>query len=98
MDGNRRKLRNLLLYIGIPVAVLFIIVVLFNNRRPQQATYKYSDILNYFEEQQVAGYQLNLGTGEMVLTLDDERGTLIPFVLPSVDLFYMDVSDDIGRL
>ena len=39
MDGNRRKLRNLLLYIGIPVAVLFIIVVLFNNRRPQQATY-----------------------------------------------------------
>ena len=63
MDGNRRKLRNLLLYIGIPVAVLFIIVVLFNNRRPQQATYKYSDILNYFEEQQVAGYQLNLGTG-----------------------------------
>ena len=95
MDGNRRKLRNLLLYIGIPVAVLFIIVVLFNNRRPQQATYKYSDILNYFEEQQVAGYQLNLGTGEMVLTLDDERGTLIPFVLPSVDLFYMDVSDDI---
>ena len=95
MDGNRRKLRNLLLYIGIPVAVLFIIVVLFNNRRPQQATYKYSDILNYFEEQQVAGYQLNLGTGEMVLTLDDERGTLIPFVLPSVDLFYMDASDDI---
>ena len=28
MDGNGRKLRNLLLYIGIPVVVLFIIIVL----------------------------------------------------------------------
>ena len=42
MDGNRRKLRNLLLYIGIPVVVLLVIVFLFSNRRPQQDSYKYS--------------------------------------------------------
>ena len=41
MDGNQRKLRNLLLYIGIPVVVLFIIILLFNNRVPQTAAYKF---------------------------------------------------------
>ena len=67
MDGNNgKKLRNLLLYIGIPVVVLFIIIFLFSNRSPQGATYKYSDILDFFETGRVTEYSLNLGTGEMV--------------------------------
>ena len=95
MDGNKRKLRNLLLYLGIPIVVLFIIVMLFN-RAPQQDTYKYSDILNYFETEQVAGYKLNLGTGEMVLTLNDEKKSVVGYVLPSVDLFYRNAGDAIN--
>ncbi len=96
MDGNKRRLRNLLLYIGIPVAVLLLILFLFSNQAPRQDTYKYSDILNFFEEGQVAEYKLNLGTGEMVLKLDDGKNTAVGFVLPSVDLFYRDASDDIA--
>ena len=95
MDGNKRKLRNLLLYIGIPVVVLFIIIFLFSNRSPQQDTYKYSDILNYFETKQVTEYKLNLGTGEMVLKLNDEKKSTVGFILPSVDLFYRDVEESI---
>ncbi len=94
MNGNQKKLRNLLLYIGIPVVVLFIIIFLFNNRMPQGATYKYSDVIDRFQSQEVSGYQLNLGTGEMSIQLTD--GKVIPYVLPSVDLFYMDVKDDIN--
>ncbi len=94
MDGNQRKIRNLLLYIGIPVVVLFIIILLFNNRAPQQDTYKYSDIIDYFQTQQVKEYQLNLGTGEMLIQLED--GKSVAYVLPSVDLFYMDVRDSIN--
>ena len=93
MDGNQKKLRNLLLYTGIPVVVLFIIIFLFNNRMPQTATYKYSDIIDHFQSQEVTGYRLNLGTGEMAIQLTD--GQTISYVLPSVDLFYMDVKDDI---
>ena len=94
MDGNNgKKLRNLLLYIGIPVVVLFIIIFLFSNRNPQGANYKYSDILDYFENQRVTEYSLNLGTGEMVMKLDD--GSVVGFVMPSVDLFYRYAGDDI---
>ena len=35
MDGNKRRLRNMLLYAGIPVVVLFIIFFLFRaSRKP----------------------------------------------------------------
>ena len=95
MDGNQKKIRNLLLYIGIPVVVLFIIIFLFNNRTPQTAAYKYSDIIGYFQDQEVSSYTLNLGTGEMVIHLED--GKTVGYVLPSVDLFYMDVRDSIQQ-
>ena len=95
MDGNQKKIRNLLLYIGIPVVVLFIIIFLFNNRTPQTAAYKYSDIIGYFQDQEVSSYTLNLGTGEMVIHLED--GKTVGYVLPSVDLFYMDVRDSISQ-
>jgi cell division protease FtsH len=93
LDSNQKKIRNLLLYIGIPVVVLFIIIFLFSNRTPRTATYKYSDIINFFESQEVTEYKLNLGTGEMAIKL--ENGDAVSYVLPSVDLFYMDVKDDI---
>ncbi|MCI8286015.1 MAG: ATP-dependent zinc metalloprotease FtsH, partial [Firmicutes bacterium] len=96
MDGNKRRLRNMLLYAGIPVVVLFIIFFLFRNSGSQQETYKYSDILDLFERGQVAKYQLNLGTGEMLLTLEGNNPTKVGFALPSVDLFYRDASDDIA--
>ena len=95
MDGNQKKIRNLLLYIGIPVVVLFIIIFLFNNRTPQTAAYKYSDIIGYFQDQEVTSYTLNLGTGEMVIHLED--GKTVGYVLPSVDLFYMDVRNSISQ-
>ena len=95
MDSNQKKIRNLLLYIGIPVVVLFIIIFLFSNRTPQTDTYKYSDIIDYFQSQEVTKYRLNLGTGEMAIEL--ENGKTIGYVLPSVDLFYRDVTDSINQ-
>ena len=93
MNGNNKMLRNLLLYIGLPIVVLFIIIVLFQNRNPQQggAGLKYSDITNYFETGQVAEYKLNLGTRELNLTLNDDQATKVTFELPDINLFYQNV-------
>ncbi len=97
MNSNGKKLRNLLLYIGIPILVLFVILIIFQTAMPPQETYKYSDILNYFETMQVKGYELDLGTGEMVLTLNDEDETLIGYEVPNVNLFYENVSEYITQ-
>ncbi len=39
----------------------------------------YSDIVNYFEDQQVTDFSINMGTGEMRLTLNDESKTIINY-------------------
>ena len=95
MNSNRKTLRTLLLYLGIPVVVLFIIIFLLQGRGPEQAAYKYSDIIDYFETGQVTEYKLNLGTGDLRLKLNNDAGTQIDFELPSVDLFYQNVSQSI---
>ncbi len=95
MDSNGRKLRNLVLYLGIPVIVLLLVVFLMQGRVRTTDTTKYSDILEYFDSQQVTAYRLNLGTGELTLRLNDDKRTVVNFQLPSVELFYHNVEDDI---
>ena len=100
---NKKVLRNLLLYAGIPIIVFFIIYFMFN-RASTEPTVKYSDIINYFETEQVTEYKLDLGTGQMILTLDDESKSKIKYIVPNVGLFYENVDDlsltedDVGRV
>ena len=89
---NKKVLRNLLLYAGIPIIVFFIIYFMFN-RASTEPTVKYSDIINYFETEQVTEYKLDLGTGQMILTLDDESKSKIKYIVPNVGLFYENVDD-----
>lgn len=95
-NDNKKILRNIGLYLGIPLALILLIVFLLNQTPPRE-TYKYSDILNYFETDQVKEYSLDLGTGEMIIKLDDDKNTVIGYQVPNVGLFYDDVSDDIAR-
>ena len=56
-----KKLAQLLLYLGIPIVIIIIIVLVIGNM--PQKTMKYSEILNYFETQQVTEFDLDLGSG-----------------------------------
>jgi cell division protease FtsH len=94
---NKKLIRNLALYIGIPILVFFIIFfTLSRNANTTVRAVKYSDILKYFEKEEVSAYQLDLGTGEMVLKVDGVSGT-ITYTVPDVNLFYNNVSDYIKQ-
>lgn len=77
---NKKMLRNMLFYIGIPIIIIILIVTLFGTR--QQKTEMYSDIVKYFKDQQVTEYSMNLGTGEMKLKLKDSKE--ITYTAPNV--------------
>ena len=77
---NKKMFRNMLIYVGIPILLIIFIVALFNFRQPKEELY--SDIINYFKNQQVAEYSMNLGTGEMKLKLKDNKE--INYKAPSV--------------
>ena len=65
MNSNNKKIiRNLLIYLGIPILLVVLLLLLFD-RGADQTGLKYSDVLSYFEDGKVSAYSLNLGTGEM---------------------------------
>ena len=92
---NKKSWRSLLLYLGIPIVIIIIIVLVIGNM--PQKTMKYSEILNYFETQQVTEFDLDLGSCAMVLTLNDgeknenNEPTQIQYSVPSINFLYEDI-------
>lgn len=91
---NKKTWRSLLFYLGIPILIILIIAAVWNTG--PKKTYNYSEIVGYFRNQQVAEYNMNLGTGEMKLKLKDGT-TEINYTAPSVSLMYNDIKDYIDE-
>ena len=89
---NKKVLKNLMLYLGIPILVVLIIVLVLN-RVPQKEPSKYSEIVGYFQDNKVKEYTLDLGTGEMVLALREKDSPVIEYVVPDINMFYLDTSE-----
>lgn len=66
---NKKKLRNLLLYLGIPILVIFAVAMLYGSR--QTETPMNSEIEQYFIDGSVDSYTVNYGTGVIEVTLKD---------------------------
>ncbi len=69
--NNKKSIRNLLIYLGIPIVLIIIIAWVYSSR-PQE-TYNTSTIVNLFKNQQVTEYTLDFGTGAMKITYQDEN-------------------------
>jgi len=80
---NKKNLRNLAIYLGVPIIIIVIMASIYSNVKPQK-THKYSEIINYFKDQQVTDYTMDLGSGEMAITLKD--GTKVSYTAPNVGL------------
>ena len=84
-----------MIYLGIPILLVVLLLLLFD-RGADQTGLKYSDVLSYFEDGKVSAYSLNLGTGEMKLTVTEDsskKESVVRYTVPNVNLFYNDVSD-----
>ena len=54
---------------------------------PMPKSYSYSEIIYFFEDQQVTTYEIDLGSGELAFKLKDDPDTVITYSLPAVSLF-----------
>lgn len=66
---NKKTLRNLLIYLGIPIVLIIIIAVIFSSQKVEQPTT--SEIVYYFKDMKVKEYTLDFGTGAIELKLND---------------------------
>ncbi len=83
---NKKKVRNLLLYLGIPILIVLAVAMLLSSRQTEAP--KTSDLEQYFVQDMVDSYTINYGTGVIEITLkegerpivnsDDESSTTVP--------------------
>lgn len=84
---NKKALKNIALFIGIPVLLMILLVTVFS--KPAEETHKYSEIVYYFQDQKVSQYTLDLGSGDMSITLND--GRQISYVAPNAGQMIEDI-------
>lgn len=92
-NNNQNRLRNLLIYLGVPVVIILIVGYMFSMNRTEG--HSYSEIVSYFENQEVKEFEVNGNSAQLTLTLKDD--TVITHKLMSWDTFKDDVWDDIER-
>ena len=83
---NKKKVRNLLLYLGIPILIVLAVAMLLSSRQTEAP--KTSELEQYFVQDMVDSYTINYGTGVIEITLkegespivnsDDESSTTVP--------------------
>ena len=69
-----KKGRGIGAYLLVVVVLIVALVFLLNGLKTGGKETKYSDIMKYFDNYEVTAYTLDLGSGELKLTLDDGAG------------------------
>ena len=75
------------------IALFFYMAVRIFSLNSAQPKVEYRTIIDYFKNQQVAEYELDFGTGELTMLLNDEKKTTITYAVPNLSLFLQDTHD-----
>ena len=87
----KKNVRNILLYIAIPIILILSFVVASGIAKNTEET-KYSQIVQYFEQNQIKEFTLNDYSGELTYTLRDSDKKY-RFTISSVNRFYNDTDE-----
>ena len=66
---NKKKVRNMLLYLGIPILIILALAFFYSSRGTESP--KTSELEQYFAQDMVDSYTINYGTGAIQLTLKE---------------------------
>ncbi|MCD8345216.1 MAG: ATP-dependent zinc metalloprotease FtsH [Oscillospiraceae bacterium] len=74
------------MYFIFAAVILLVMIIAFQSMASTGETYSYSEIMSHFDNYEVSYFSLNLGSGELTMTLDS--GETITYDVPSVNAFY----------
>ncbi|MBQ4100828.1 MAG: ATP-dependent zinc metalloprotease FtsH [Oscillospiraceae bacterium] len=87
---KNKFLKSSLIYIAI-LLVLVVLAAFLLGSEPKE-TIKYYELMQYFNKGEVEGYTLNLGNGDIEVSLKDEDKT-VAYRVPNVNLFLNDIME-----
>ena len=96
-NNSGMKVRNLLIYLGIPIIVILIMTFVFSQTPKDETTY--SEIVGYFHDMKVEEFTVEKSSSSLAakieLTLNDGDHTVVKQKIMDWDTFWNDVKDDI---
>lgn len=86
-----KKNRGITVYLVIAAILIFLAAYMLPRINDKKPEYTYSEIITHFDNLEVKSYTLDLGTGDLELTLKDD--TELEYSVPYVSLFLNDTED-----
>lgn len=86
-----KKNRGIGAYLLVAALLVLGLIFMLPNMGGNSSDAEYSEVLSYFDEYEVKEYTLDLGSGELVLVLEDDKRLL--YEVPNVSLFVDDIAD-----
>lgn len=90
-NKNPNKFKGLLLYLGIPIVIILVAAWFFSLNQVEKPTY--SEMVSYFENQEVTEFSVNGNSALLTVTLKD--GTQVEHKLMDWETFKEDIWDDV---
>ena len=88
-NNSGKTLKNLLIFLGIPIVLILIITLVFSNTSRDSTPY--SEVVGYFRDMKVKEFKVNGTSAQIEITLNDEDETVIKHKLMDWDTFKDDV-------
>lgn len=92
MENKKSNRFSTLAYIFIPLVIISFLVWYVSNNSADNV--QYYEVISSFQEDKVASYELNLGSGKLTYKLRGEKETKV-YNVPNVSLFIEDVHKDV---
>ena len=86
------KKRNWIAPLGL-IALFFYMAVRLFSMNSAQPKVEYRTIVDYFRNRQVTEYELDFGTGELTMKLNDEKKSTVTYTVPNLSLFLQDTHE-----
>lgn len=91
-----KNLKNVLLFIGIPI-VFIIAIMSVSYLSKSTAETKYYEIVSMVKNNEISEYQLNLYSGELIYTKRDD-GKKYRYTVADTSIFYNDIKDAVSEI
>lgn len=87
-----KKNKGILVYLLVAVAFVFFAAYMLPRLNKTEPEHLYSEIIRHFDELEVTHYTLDLGSGDLELTLKGEEEPIL-YEVPNVSIFLEDTED-----
>ncbi|MBR3629502.1 MAG: ATP-dependent zinc metalloprotease FtsH [Oscillospiraceae bacterium] len=80
-----KRSRGIVAYLLVAAVLIFLAVFMLPRLNEKKSEYTYSEIMQHFDNLEVTKYTLDLGSGELKMTLENEEE--ITYTVPNVSIF-----------